>query len=332
MVRLLTFNIEYGAQAYPLERAVAVVREARADVAAIAEAVTDGGVDTAARLAAALGWHHLAFPANSSAVISRWPLRAVPGAALVSPPGGAPEFYVVSAHFDDYPYQPFQAEGTPYCYDACQRDLKSAPPVALARAAEKARGEQVAAVAALARRLAGKAPVAILGDFNEPSHLDWTPRAVQSGLAPRAVEFPASRRLYAAGFVDAYRAAHPDEVAAPGHTWPARDPGYPGRADRIDFVYVRAGDRVLGCEPLALSPSDHRAVVAEVEFARSGGGGRRPRGGSLGFVGGALGGSLLPAVLLAALVLLVVLVAVAIARAGRGAGFRPATLCAALYS
>lgn len=274
MPRVAAFNIEYGAQGYPLGRAVNVVRESRADAVAIAEAQTDAGVDSAARIAAALGWHHVALPANTSAVISRWPLRVVDagsGAVLVTPPTGvSPPFVLISAHFDDFPYQPFQAGGIPYCYDYCQRGLSSG--TALARAADEARGRQVALVAAAARRYARRGPVVVAGDFNEPSHLDWTPRAAAAGLCPVAVAFPASRQLHAAGLVDAFRRVHPDPVAAPGHTWPAHDPGYPHRPDRIDFVYVRAGDRVAACEVVPADeggPSDHRLVVADVWFARA---------------------------------------------------------------
>jgi endonuclease/exonuclease/phosphatase family metal-dependent hydrolase len=264
--RLLAFNIEYGAQGYALERAAAVIREARADVAAIAEAKTEAGENSADRLAALLGWHGTPVLVNGSAVISRWPVRAAGEAAARVAPPGRPAFYVVSAHFDDYPYQPFQAEEIPYCLDEAQCQRPLADGLALVGAAQQARGAAVARVAAQARRLARRAPVAILGDFNEPSHLDWTARAAAAGRVPRPVDFPASRLLYGAGFVDAYRSAHPDEVADPGTTWPVGDPGYPFRPDRIDFIYVRTGDRVVSCEPVAGSPSDHRAVVAEVVF------------------------------------------------------------------
>jgi endonuclease/exonuclease/phosphatase family metal-dependent hydrolase len=268
MVRVLSFNIEYGAQGYPLDKALAVIRESRADVVAVAEAKTEAGADSSAKLAEALGWNHVFIKANESAVISRWPLRLEDAAAGAVEVGrgartGTPSFFLISAHLTDFPYQPFQAHGIPYCYGRCQRTVTS--PAGIARAAAQARGEAAERLAETARRLSRRSPVIIAGDFNEPSHLDWTERAAAAGLCPAKVLFPTSRRLYKAGLVDAFRAVHPDEVKTPGTTWPEGDPGYEHRADRIDFVYV-SGFRVLSCD-VVHTPSDHSAVLAVLEEA-----------------------------------------------------------------
>ena len=62
--------------------------------------------------------------------------------------------------------------------------------------------------------------------------------------------WPVGRAVEGAGFVDSYRAIHPDPVTDPGLTWPANRPisgsynpyrdGDP--RDRIDFIYVVGGD------------------------------------------------------------------------------------------
>ncbi len=138
----------------------------------------------------------------------------------------------------------------------------------------------------------------LLGDFNEPSHLDWTERyategadrwvANPSGTPLRlAVPWPGSRRLEELGLQDSYRAVYPDEVAKPGHTWtPAYADETPGRRpfgeqclDRIDRIYhfgpglsPRQAAVVGESEPNAQIvspvrwPSDHRAVVVEFEI------------------------------------------------------------------
>lgn len=51
------------------------------------------------------------------------------------------------------------------------------------------------------------------GDFNEPSHLDWTEPAAREGKCPTAVAYPTSVAIAAAGLHDAFRKLHPDEVA-----------------------------------------------------------------------------------------------------------------------
>ena len=128
--------------------------------------------------------------------------------------------------------------------------------------------------------------VFIVGDFNEPSYLDWTDNAVKAGCHPLKVEFPTSKKLVEEyGFVDALRHVYLDEVGNPAFTWPVEEvldpkfcPVY--HMDRIDFVYVRGtGTNVLdaavvGEEPsvadiCSLYRSDHRAVVTTVSWEKA---------------------------------------------------------------
>ena len=147
---------------------------------------------------------------------------------------------------------------------------------------------------------AGKAneKVVLVGDFNEPSHLDWTRRFSSQGMdrwvtnpteTPLrfAVEWSGSKALEDIGLSDAYRTVHTDEVAKPGNTWtPPYPTGTPGRQDyhnqvldRIDRIYfTRSG---LTCKRAALVTdskgadevklntdwrSDHWAILAEFEL------------------------------------------------------------------
>jgi endonuclease/exonuclease/phosphatase family metal-dependent hydrolase len=276
MPKVGAFNIEYGAQDYDFRKAVALIRKSGADAVMLAEALTeDQKKDGTSAIAEALGWQRVFVPHNQSAIISRWPLQLVDKVAGVVRVDAPTPFHFISVHLTDRAYQPFQAEKIPYCYDGrCQRALKN--PDAIARAAETSRGKDAAMAARAAKRYSKLGPVVLAGDFNEPSDLDWTPRAVAAGLHPVAVPFPTSRRLREAGLVDAYRRVNPDEVKDPGFTWPMTDPGYEHRPDRIDFVYARACDRVAGFEVLD-SPSDHKMVVADIEFAN----GKTKRGGAL---------------------------------------------------
>jgi endonuclease/exonuclease/phosphatase family metal-dependent hydrolase len=140
--------------------------------------------------------------------------------------------------------------------------------------------------AALPKVAATGVPVILGGDFNSPSHLDWTEAMVKA--RPEAVkypvEWPESKLMADSGFVDSYRAVHPDPVAKPGLTW---TPGYPHpfvrpteTHDRIDYIYsigakaidsrivgeVGGPDVEIAVEPW---PADHRALVTtfEVELA-----------------------------------------------------------------
>ena len=82
------------------------------------------------------------------------------------------------------------------------------------------------------------------------------------------------------GFTDLFRSVHPDPLLKPGFTWSPNitDDTRDDHKDRIDFILGKAaGLQVLGAaivgETGAYSdvavdpyPSDHRAVVVEVQF------------------------------------------------------------------
>lgn len=120
----------------------------------------------------------------------------------------------------------------------------------------------------------------VFGDFNEPSHRDWTARAVAAGQQPLAVEYPSARAIERRGFRDALRSVFPDAVAKPAFTWtPTTDVNDPeDHHDRIDYVLVRG--RGVAIESAAIVgeaspaadivvrpwPSDHRAVAATVRL------------------------------------------------------------------
>jgi exodeoxyribonuclease III len=137
-----------------------------------------------------------------------------------------------------------------------------------------------ASLAELKPALASGQPVFLTGDFNEPSHQDWTERAAAAAKCPLAVEYPSTLAVIRAAVRDAFRDVFPDEVARPGWTWtPTTKPEDPkDRHDRIDFVFVGgASVTVKRCEIVGEHrkfadivvqpyPSDHRAVVATVEI------------------------------------------------------------------
>lgn len=145
--------------------------------------------------------------------------------------------------------------------------------------------------------------VIMCGDFNEPSHLDWTARTAQlydhHGFV---VPWTCTTMLEQGGFADAYRVVFADEVAYPGFTFPAwcesvdvKELAWAPEADerdRIDYVFYHAGSgmkavsaALVGPEatvcrssraghessdpihkPLGVWPSDHRGVLVEIDL------------------------------------------------------------------
>lgn len=274
------------------ERTVAALEALDADIYALqevrgessqcsAERCPPAEDSAAAELAAALGYHlYEQAEMNdllwANAILSRYPIVSTLPDDLgvqISVEGRAVE--VFNVHLTDYPYQPYQLSNIEYGNAPMLQDGASA-----IRAAEAARGAAVDQLLGTIDRRPDPDLVVICGDFNEPSHLDWTDRAARSGLHPLAVRFPASVKLARAGFLDGYRAHRPDEVANPGFTWTplADSDSEDEHHDRIDFVYLKARDlRVVDSavageasttSDIVVSPwpSDHRAVRIRLSF------------------------------------------------------------------
>ncbi|MCS4226014.1 endonuclease/exonuclease/phosphatase family protein [Sphingobacterium sp. BIGb0165] len=91
----------------------------------------------------------------------------------------------------------------------------------------------------------------VAGDFNEPSHLDWTV-ATKDLFDHRGAVVPwdCSVLLEKAGFKDSFRVQYPNPVSHPGFTYPAFNKDVPidklawaptaDDRDRIDYVYYRS--------------------------------------------------------------------------------------------
>ncbi|MEN7549547.1 endonuclease/exonuclease/phosphatase family protein [Rapidithrix thailandica] len=141
------------------------------------------------------------------------------------------------------------------------------------------------------------------GDFNEPSHLDWT-EATKDLFDHQGLVIPwtVTSLLEEGGYVDAYRELYPNPVSHPGFTFPADCPHVDIKKlawspdaddrDRIDFVFYQPfaglklkdmqilgpkGSVVYGKReeeqtqdpfllPLNVWPTDHKALLATFEL------------------------------------------------------------------
>ncbi|RSS81662.1 endonuclease/exonuclease/phosphatase family protein [Streptomyces sp. WAC06614] len=257
---------------------------ADADVVGLQETAVHAGPE----LAEALGWfHHRA--GENLAILSRHPVTGTQGDPDVGFYGAAGARIRLDGHPDGTPHEPVlwaaHLNHTPYGpYDADPCFAGLAAHELRAREAQSGRVREIEEVlAAMAPDLAAadRTPVVLVGDFNAPSHLDWTvPAAVlHEGHGP--VDRPVSRAVERAGLRDSFREAHPDPVAVPGTTWSPAHPlhkdgsGRPEPQDRIDSV-LHAGARPTVLDPTTVAtghiapwpdvaandwPSDHAAVL-----------------------------------------------------------------------
>jgi endonuclease/exonuclease/phosphatase family metal-dependent hydrolase len=264
-LRVMVFNIEYGGTQVSFKAVAEAVNKASPDVVGLEEAETN-----TARLARLAGYPY--YNAGLQ-IVSRYPILEPSGAGGVYAFIEVEPGYVVAisnVHLPSDPYGPNWI-----------RDGKGAAQViALEKRLRLPAIQQQVRV--LPKVAAQRIPVFVTGDFNSPSHLDYTQAAV--GTRPEVkymLDWPVSQAMADAGFKDSYRVAHPDPVKAPGLTWWAARPKVSGwnptakdPQDRIDFVYTAGPSKVLKSEivgeegnPAASItvtpwPSDHRAVVS----------------------------------------------------------------------
>lgn len=263
-IRVLSFNILVDAKRGGVKQTVEVIKASQADTVGLQEVDSSGS-----ELATLTNMTFHKQPKGG--ILTRYPVvdRSKSGFGLKLEIGPNDYLWHYNVHLYHAPYQPYQLAEIPYGKD---NPFIKTPAEAIAEAI-RARGVELATLLMdMGPAIQAKENIVITGDFNEPSHLDWTTSAVEAGMIPVAVSWPQSRALIDSGFTDAFRQIHPDPVAKPGYTW-TPTPAKRDVPDRIDFVYhsglipvkaLVAGEAKETADIIvAPYPSDHRAVLIE---------------------------------------------------------------------
>ncbi len=292
-LRVLVWNIQRGANHFDQgpEKALAVIRAAAPDVCLLQESydIEDERPKLGAWLAAQLGWNQWQGESTHLCVLTpldiEWTVLHAKwhgiGARVTDPGGRAVLAY--STWIDYREYVPYHLRDNPDATDAELLALESSGSKRLKQATE------ILAHLGDSSALSGSLPLLVGGDWNCPSHLDWTEDTAQVFRYRRALDLPVSRAMADAGMVDTFRVVHPDPVRTPGITWTPLERGTPEAPmahDRIDRLYMHNPDsgwslrpvaaHVLPRLPEAMSipqaertfPSDHGAVVVDFEWYR----------------------------------------------------------------
>ena len=305
---VLSYNIYWGGYRQPLENTIEVIRKSGADLVGIQENVNREYEDQTTEIAKALGFsyvHHAILDSmeknggGGNKLRARWIQQAGQSTLSRHPitaqsPGGSgiqvelPSghlLWMFNTHLWHYPYVPYQFLNI--CYHGEEAIDPNAPDAELQAILSARIGHETEITKVLwdiKSVLPKGEPVFLTGDFNEPSHLDWTEESARAGIHPLKVDFPTSRQVTEAGLKDAFREYYPDPVTVPGFTWPAGtysetpDSSIADPEDRIDFVYFsgtnvklknvqRLGEAAETSDiVLPDYPSDHRAVLATFEL------------------------------------------------------------------
>jgi len=265
----------------PLSQTAKVIQSAQADIVGIQETRSPRG-DKLEELAKLLGWNH--DMGKGSQILTRYEILESLNSGVKIKLDSGKEAYVFNLHLPSHPYQPYQLLKIRPKWHKHTNDITFIKTEAEAiEWAKKARGRELSKLLRLIRTIPDKqAPIFVVGDFNEPSHLDWTERAAKATRHPIKVEYPNSLAMIKAGFTDAYRAIYHDEMKHPGYTWSSfykfDDPST--HHDRIDFVYFKGKGiklnevKIVGENQkdadivISPYPSDHRAVVANFKITK----------------------------------------------------------------
>jgi endonuclease/exonuclease/phosphatase family metal-dependent hydrolase len=278
------------------EKQLRFILESGVDIIGLQEAAA-GNHTT--RLGQALGWDY--WQSNRSVgIISRYPFNEEYGnlAAVdivannntASPGGGVrinlngasevvKELNFWSVHLNAYPYGPYH-----FCFENETEQFTLNNETFAGRTPQTE-----STLAAIEGQIAesSSVPVVLVGDFNAPSHLDWTDalREKNCGIGGN-FPWPTSILPTEAGLLDSFRVAHPDPVLEQCLSWSPIYPfnegstGPPEPQDRIDFVYGTKELKVLESECLAEGnpkpvpdhednewTSDHLAVLTHYRLA-----------------------------------------------------------------
>lgn len=277
-LKVMSFNIWYGGEQSDFGAVIRAIKAADPDIIGIQE--PDGNIEKIAQLA---GYSYVDTRRH---IISRYPLfdsgngAAPESSGLVySLNGVGPDTVhawvmvrpgkavaVANLHLTSDPYGPEAVRDGKTLEEVLKIETETRVP------------EAQPIADALGKLAKAGVPVFLTGDFNSPSHLDWTAEAAKARKQVKfPVEWPASKVFADAGLTDSYRAVNPDPVKNPGLTWTA---GYPQpyirpteTLDRIDMIWsanAKPVASVLGGEKgnpdvgvvVDPWPSDHRAVIS----------------------------------------------------------------------
>ncbi|BCU77696.1 endonuclease/exonuclease/phosphatase family protein [Luteolibacter sp. LG18] len=205
-----------------------------------------------------LGWFYSPTGAGDSGIASRYPIvdtftaGVAKGVRIRICTSPLREVVLVNTHLDYLYYGPYAAKlaGSTNA-SVLTEELKSQ------------RDEQIAAIlSGISSYLtaANTTPVFLTGDFNCPSHLDWT-AANASAHYGKVVVWPATKAVTDAGMTDSVRQVSPNPVTQPFITWSPLYSSTNEPQDRIDFVFHKG----TGVTPVAAqtftTPVEHSGYV-----------------------------------------------------------------------
>lgn len=296
-LRVMVWNVLRGGNSVHQgpEKALQVIRDAKPDVVLLQESYDIEGdrPKLGAWLAGELGWRHFQGESAHLCVLSPYDIEATyfhhawhgVGAKLKDPLGRS--FVAWSIWLDWRFFVGYELRDHPEMTDAELIEAETK------RSDRSSQAEALLGHLKTEGHLNESLPVLLGGDFNCPSHLDWTTDTQRVFERRRALDLPVSQLVLDAGFEDTFRKIHPNPVQHPGITWSpmyrgslSAEEGTPQSFERIDRLYVHKVNDSLDSKLVPVSahvlpvvwesdqvpaeervfPSDHGAVVIDFKW------------------------------------------------------------------
>jgi endonuclease/exonuclease/phosphatase family metal-dependent hydrolase len=299
-LRVMVWNALHGANdvTQGAEKALKIIRETKPDVVLLQESydINDERPKLGAWLASELGWNQYQGESTHLCVLTPLELETTffhhawhgVGAKIRDSKGR--EFLAWSIWIDYQSYITYALRKNPAITDEELLDLE--------RVGSNRLNQTTAIIKHLREsgQLEADIPLLVGGDWNCPSHLDWTVDTTRVYKRRRALPLPVSLAMSSAGFTDTFRMLHPNPVQHPGVTWSPMF-RFKGEGeeqvdqcfDRIDRLYLKnpaTPKDGLTLQPTSAHvlplvwedenmatidrefPSDHGAVVIDLEWAK----------------------------------------------------------------
>lgn len=249
-IRVMSWNIWHGGRRFGeyvgLERVAEVMRDSKADLIGMVETYGSG-----AQLADALGFYYYCIGDNL-AILSRFPVESTikfyqpnrSGGVVLNLGGGRK-----LAFFD--------------IWLDWREDYRKIADMNEIRKTQKLYTDN-----------AGNIPVISVGDYNCPSHLDFTPQTRSDYDAKFVQDYPSQASVEYLGFKDSFREMNPDALSVPGWTYTIQYPeSHKSWRQRIDFIYYKGDslepvDSYVTHEHKVYWPSDHSALVTDFKLKK----------------------------------------------------------------
>ncbi len=249
-LRVLVWNVLHGANDVDkgAEKTLAIIRSVEPDIVLLQESYDiDGDRPRLGEwLAGELGWNQHQAKSTHLCVLTPMELEATffhhawHGVGALLRDSHQRELLAWSIWIDYRAYIGYELRDNPTMSD---EDLLAAE---FERSSRLQQATAIIAHLQEAGQLSADVPLLVGGDWNTPSHLDWTKDTARVYKHRRDLALPVSKAMNDAGFMDTFRAVHPNPVQHPGITWspmfrgPAvGEEGTPQSFHRIDRLYLK---------------------------------------------------------------------------------------------